>query len=176
MIRTALFLMALTLVVTACNQNNQFGTSGDCCPTVAGKDGGGKQYGSYQEARDVFTRQSKDGVLTATLKDASWLKYEGPAEEVMKRHRDYFEFIYTSFVVTLRVKDFTNPKAETFVLEDSTGGRVAGRPVTYEASMIPVDDRHQFTFNLAFQHQMTSDMQWVRLTRMLDGESVEWSR
>ena len=176
MSRVTLILALVTLLpLAACSQQeNRYGASGACCPTVAGGPSG-QSFGSYQAARDAFTRQSKEGVVVATMKDASWLRYEGSPEQVMEKHKDYFEYVYTSFEVVLRPKEFTNPAKETFILEDSSGVRLAGSPVKYDAAMIPVEDRHQFTFDLAFNHRVSAGVTWVRLTRALDGETVEWT-
>lgn len=171
-------VFALALAVAASwgctTPQNPYGASGACCPTVAGGPSNSR-FQNYRAARDAFTRQSKEGVLVATMKDASWLRYEGSPDDVMEKHKDYFEFVYTSFEVVLRPKEFTNPVKETFILEDSSGVRLSGSPVTYEASMIPVEDRHQFTFDLAFNHRVSTGVTWIRLTRAFDGETVEWT-
>ena len=31
-----------------------------------------------------------------------------------------------------------------------------------------------FTFSMSFKHTLTSDLTWIRLTRQLDGSTVEW--
>lgn len=170
----AVLALAVAALGACSTPKNPYGASGACCPTVAGGPSV-TRFQSYQAARDAFTRQSQEGVLIATMKDASWLRYQGSPEQVMEKHKDYFEFVYTSFEVVLRPKDFTNPVKETFILEDSSGVRLSGSPVTYDAAMIPVEDRHQFTFDLAFNHRVSAGVSWIRLTRALDGESVEWT-
>jgi hypothetical protein len=37
-----------------------------------------------------------------------------------------------------------------------------------------VDDRYFSSFQLSFQHMITADLQWIRLTRTCDGSTVEW--
>ena len=176
MFRIAPILALVCLIVTpACNNKGpDFRSSGACCPTVSGGPQG-QAFAGYGAARDAFTRTSSGGILTATLKDSAWIKYEGSPEQVMEKHKDYFQFVYTSFEVMLRPKEFTNPSHETFVLEDSSGVRLSGSPIKYEAAMIPVDDSHQFMFDLAFNHRVSADLTWIRLTRALDGETVEWT-
>ncbi|MFV1959769.1 MAG: hypothetical protein ACC662_10200, partial [Planctomycetota bacterium] len=117
--------------------------SGAVLPTAAGRPP--VTFASAAEARRAFTRSS--GTLTATLEDAAWLRYEGSPEEVTKRYRAYFDYGYTTFVVETRSSDFANPTQETFVLEDSAGNRVSGRPTAYEGSPVLVGERYFTTFS-----------------------------
>lgn len=169
-----LLLLIVALATAACNSNDDGPpATGQVTPTVAG---GAPSPGftDYQTAREAFTRGSPDGVVIATLEDAAWLRYEGPAEEVEKNHRAYFEYGYTTFKVILRAREFTRPTGETFLLEDSQGARVSARPLSFRGNMTTVGDRWQYEFDLAFQHTITKDTQWIRLTRVADRESVEW--
>ena len=171
-----LWILLLLPCVAACSGVKGGNTStcpstGVCQPTCNGQVA---QFGTYDEARKAFSRSSPDGVLNATLEDVSWLRFEGDPDTVEKNHRAYFEYGYTTFQVTLRARDFTRPTAETFILEDGRGARIAGSPIAYKGGMQTVDDRWQFTFELSFQHALGSDCQWIKLTRALDGESVEW--
>ena len=171
-----LWILLLLPCLVACQGNEAKGPSakGSCVPTCAG----GAQapaFSSYQAGREAFTRMSPGGVLTATLEDAIWLRFEGDPATVQKAHRAYFDYGYTTFQVILRAKEFSQPTLEAFVLEDSTGARIAGKPLTYQGNMKTVDDRWQYAFNLSFDHTISKNVRWLRLSRMRDGESVEWS-
>jgi hypothetical protein len=174
----ALWIFTLLPLLAACSGVKSGNTStssskGACTPTCEG--GSIAQFEDYQAARAAFSRSSADGVLNAALEDVAWLRYEGDADTVEKNHRAYFEYGYTTFQVTLRAHDFTRPTDETFILEDGRGARIAGKPISYQGGMQTVEDRWQFTFDLSFQHALGSDCQWIRLTRAVDGESIEWS-
>ena len=95
----------------------------------------------------------------------------GPHEAV----RAYFDYGYTTFSVVLRAKEYTRPTSEVYLLEDDAGARVQSKPVTFEGSMQLTGDRWEFRFELSFQHAISKDTKWLRLTRVKDGESVEWS-
>lgn len=167
-------LALAVLLVAACNSNNDGPpATGQVTPTVAGG-AATATFPGYQEAKAAFTRGSKDGVVIATLEDAAWLRYEGPAEQVEQNHRAYFEYGYTTFNVVLRAREFTRPTTETFLLEDSSGARVSARPVSFKGNLVTVDDRWQYEFDLAFRHTITKDIAWLKLTRVADGETVEW--
>jgi hypothetical protein len=125
------------------------------------------------QAREAFTRRG--GSVTAVLEDASWLRFEGDPATVEASHPAYFEYGYTTFLVELRSEAFSQPTAETFMLEDSTGKRLSGRPLSYEGAQVLVDDRFFSTFSLSFQHVISADVRWIRLTRVLDGSTVEWT-
>ena len=170
----ALATAALFACLPAC-QSGPKGppATGQVTPTVAGG-APTATYDGYQAAKEAFTRGSKDGVLIATLEDAAWLRFEGPPDEVEANHRAYFEYGYTAFAVVLRARDFTRPTTETFLLEDSSGARVSARPHSFKGNMTMVDDRWQYDFDLAFRHTITKDTQWIKLTRVSDGEFVEW--
>jgi hypothetical protein len=146
--------------------------TGTCAPTCGGR--APAAFEDYRKAKAAFTRSSRDGVLNATLEDVAWLRFEGSPDEVEKNHRAYFEYGYTSFQVTLRAHEFTRPTDESFVLQDGRGARIVGKPISFQGGMQTVDDRWQFTFELSFQHALGTDCQWIKLTRVLDGESVEW--
>jgi hypothetical protein len=147
--------------------------SGAVQPTVAGG-AAAPSYASYADARRAFTRRSADEVLEATLEDAAWLRFEGTPEQVQRAHRAYFEFGYTSFHVVLRAKKFTRPTHEKFVLEDSNGARATSSPVTFQGNLTLVKDRWEYAFDLSFQHTITKDTRWVKLTRVDGGSSVRW--
>ena len=146
---------------------------GPVAPTVAGG-GEGATFADYQAGRKAFTRRSESEILEATLEDASWLRFEGSAEDVQARHRAYFEYGYTSFQIVLRAKEFTRPTDEIFILEDSQGARASNKPVSFQGNLTLVQDRWQYTFDLSFQHTITSDTQWLKLTRAVDGSFVQW--
>lgn len=171
----ALPMLAAGLLLTACSSGSepQYNPAGAATPTVAG--GPAPTYDGYQSARDSFTRQSEDGSITAVLEDSAWLKYEGSAEEVMADHRAYFEFGYTTFNVRLLSIQFTRPTEEVFVLEDSTGARLTGKPRTFSSPMALTDKSYMYEFALSFQHVISKDVKWIRLTRLVTGASVEWS-
>lgn len=169
-----LVLIAALGPLAACSSGEPLAQpTGDCAPTCAGRPVA--EFAGYQEARDAFTRQSGDEVLLATLEDAAWLKYEGTPDEVAEKHKAYFDYGYTTFDVVLRAKEFTQPTREVFLLEDSNGKRVSGKPLTYKGQMQRVGDRWMYTFSLSFQHTITSDIRWIKLTRMKDGVFVEWT-
>ena len=173
----ALWILALLPCLAACSGIKMGNTStaaatGSCQPTCGG--GPVAQFESYDKARQAFTRSSPDGVLNATLEDVAWLRFEGDPDTVERNHRAYFEYGYTTFQVMLRAREFTRPTDETFILQDGRGARIVGSPIAYKGGMQTVDDRWQFTFELSFQHALGTDCQWIKLTRMLDGESVEW--
>ncbi len=108
------------------------------------------------------------------MEDTSWLKFEGDPDTVQKNHSAYFEYGYTTFQVVLRSRDFTRPTMEAFMLEDGRGARIAGKPISFTGGMRPVNDRWQYTFDLSVNHALGRDVKWVKLTRVSDGESVEW--
>ncbi len=171
-----LLLLALAVgSLVACNSTNEGPpATGAVAPTVAGG-APTASYAGYQDAKLAFTRQSADGIVIATLEDSSWLRFEGPAEQVQANHKAYFEYGYTTFGVTLRARSFTRPTTEQFLLEDSTGARVSSRPVTFKGNLVTVDDRWQYDFDLSFRHTITRDVTWLKLTRISDGEFVEWT-
>lgn len=168
----AALLLVTASALAGCQSSSPYLPKGPCQPTCAGRDGGG--YAAFDEAHKAFTRSTKDGVLTATLEDVAWLRFEGSEDELVKKHRAYFEQGYTTFNVVLRTKDFTQPTAETFVLEDSRGARLTGKPVTYQAGMGMEQERFANRFSISFRHAITSDLAWVRLTRAADGGTLEW--
>ena len=173
---TALCLLVLVGGLAACQSGggeDLLPPTGGVAPTVAGESPA--HYPNLGEARRAFTRQDKEGMFTAVLQDAAWLRFLGTPDEVEADHRAYFDQGYTTFDVTLSVDAFTKPTAETFVLEDSAGRRVVGKPVTYKSQMGTQSGRFNFQFELAFQHAINRDTQWVRLVRQADGASLEWS-
>lgn len=173
MLRAAPCLLFLALLGACQNGGERLAeTSGACAPTCAGRECA--SFTNYAEAREAFTRQSKEQVILATLEDAAWLKFEGLPDEVAEKHKAYFDYGYTTFEVVLRAKKFSQPTKEVFVLEDSAGKRVQSKPLTYRGALKRVDDRWMYTFSISFRHTITSDTQWLKLTRMNDGEFVEW--
>jgi len=169
-----LWILGLLLIGTGCT-GSEGGppASGAATPTVAG--GAAPVYADYASAREAFTRRSEDEVLGATLEDASWLRFEGDPDTVQQKHRAYFDYGYTSFQVVLRSKEYTRPTEEVFLLEDDAGARVEGKPVTFAGNLKPVRDRWEFRFDLSFQHAITRDTKWLRLTRVRDATKVEWT-
>jgi len=125
-------------------------------------------------ARDAFTRQAADGTVTATLQDAAWLRFAGPPEEVEQRYRAYFLEGYTTFDVVLVTEQLGKPTDETFLLEDSAGRRAVSRPVRYEGQMGSGRGGFASQFELSFQHAITQDTRWLRLTRQSTGTTMEW--
>jgi hypothetical protein len=167
-------LLAAVLLLAACQGDGARPAAvGSSSPTVAG--GTPVSFSSYAEGRAAFTRASDNEVLTATLEDAAWLRLEGDAASVARAHRAYFEYGYTSFQVVLQPEQFSQPTKETFLLEDSKGGRVQSKPVSYQSTMAKARNRYHYTFDLSFQHALTADLRWVRLTREADGSSVTWN-
>ncbi len=172
--RTAMTCLIVLTVLGGCQSGGEqiAQPTGYCQPTCAGR--ACAEFADYETAREAFTRQSKDKVLLASLEDASWLRFEGTPDEVAEKHKAYFDYGYTTFAVVLRAKEFSQPTKEVFLLEDSTGKRVTGKPLTYRGALQRVDDRWTYTFSISFQHTITSEIQWLKLTRMADGEFVEW--
>ncbi len=146
--------------------------TGAVTPTVAGAPEA--DYADLTQAKAAFSRTG--GTLTATLEDASWIRLEGDQATAPARHRAYFDYGYTSFEVTLRSLRFTQPTAEEFRLEDSAGARLSSRPISYEGAM-KLEENQWWTnrFSLSFPHTLTSQVRWIRLTRVSDGSQVEWS-
>jgi hypothetical protein len=161
------------LALAGCQSPSKTAYTGACQPTVEGCSGG--SYAGRDAARKAFTRITPDGSLTATLEDVAWLRYEGVEEEVVQKHRAYFDQGYTTFEVTLFTKDFTQPTAETFTLEDSSGARLTAKPVTYSGNMGLENERYAARFSISFRHAITRDLTWVKLTRLAGGESLEWT-
>lgn len=141
-------------------------------PTVAGR--APVAWGDASTARDAFTRQDPKEILTATLQDASWLRFEGPPAEVEERYRAYFLEGYTTFDVVLVTEEFGKPTEESFLLEDSAGRRAVSRPVRYDGQMGSGRGGFASRFELSFQHAITQDTRWIRLTRQIDGTTLEW--
>jgi hypothetical protein len=170
--RRGAILLVLGSVLSAC-QGGREGPlpGGSVAPTVAGTVP--SCFANGQEAMVAFTRRA--GSLTATLEDAAWLRFTGSPEEVEQRHRAYFDYGYTTFQVELRSEDFVQPTRETFLLEDSRGQRVSGCPLEFTTSPTLVDNRYFSAFALSFQHVITADLCWLRLTRTRDGSTVEWT-
>lgn len=160
--------------VAACQSGPSYAPKAPCAPTCAGGSGA-SAYGGFEEARRAFTRSTKDSAFTATLEDVAWLRFEGDEETTVKQHRAYFEQGYTTFQIVLRTKDFTQPTGESFVLEDSSGARQSGRPVTYQGSMGQEQEKYAARFSVSFRHAITSELAWVRLTRAADGGTLEWT-
>lgn len=171
---SAVLVVLLLAAATGC-QNRPPGEGvpgGDVSPTVAG--GPEASFASFQEAKLAFTRSA--GTLTATLEDAAWIRLEPNPAQAEQRHRAYFEFGYTSFEVTIRSLRFTQPTAEEFLLEDSLGGRLTSKPISYEGAM-RLEENQWWTnrFSVSFAHTLTADVRWIRLTRVSDGSQVEWA-
>lgn len=169
--RDLLVLLLLSLVAPACQSGSSAPPpSGVILPTVAGVVPA--SFGSLTEGRAAFTRSC--GSLTVTLEDSSWLRFEGDAATVEAAHRAYFEYGYTTFQVELRSKCFTQPTGEVFLLQDSMGRSIPGQPLVFQGAPVLVDDRYFSRFDLSFQHVLTRDLTWIRLTRQADGSAVEW--
>jgi hypothetical protein len=171
MSRLALLACVVLAACAACARSGGPAATGVCVPTRPG--GAPAAYADARAAREAFTRRDGDGTLEAVLEDAAWLRHEGTPEQVEQAHRAYFEHGYTSFQVVLRSKEFTQPTAEGFVLEDDRGARVRARPLAYRSRMGLEDGRFVTEFELSFQHAL-GGARWVRLTRERDGARVEW--
>lgn len=172
---TPVVTVALVLTFAAGCQGDgpDFRSTGVATPTVAG--GPEPSYANYDEARLAFTRTGTDGVLTATLEDAAWIRFEGDPEGALQRHRSYFDGVATVFEVVFRPKDYVRIPEEVFILEDSAGRRMTAKPKRYEGEMKLVDDRFHFTFDLKFAHAVTAELKWLRLTHESSRESIEWT-
>lgn len=159
------------LVLPACQGNQpKYLPSGDVAPTVAGAQAAA--YADAAAAKKAFTREQ--GSVTATLHDAAWLRFLGSPEEVEKAYPAYFEYGYTTFDVELRAEGFTQATNETFLLEDGLGARLTSRPLRYEGARELVDNKWFSVFQVSFQHSLTREVPWIRLTRVADGSAVEW--
>lgn len=159
-------------VLSGCSSTPPYACGGECVPTVEGATG--KGYGDYQVARRAFSRSDKDGSFIAVMEDVSWLRFEGEEQAVLEKHRAYFEQGYTTFGITLLTKDFTQPTHETFVLTDSKGARLVGKPVGYQSGMGQESERFAARFQVSFRHAVTREVGWVKLTRVADGAELEW--
>ena len=159
-------------VLSGCSSTPPYACGGECVPTVEGATG--KGYGDYQVARRAFSRSDKDGSFIAVMEDVAWLRFEGEEQAVLEKHRAYFEQGYTTFEITLLTKDFTQPTHETFVLTDSKGARLVGKPVGYQSGMGQENERFAARFQVSFRHAVTREVGWVKLTRVADGAELEW--
>jgi hypothetical protein len=171
--RQALFLVVLLLASCQSGGGGPAPT-GAVLPTVAGRPP--VSYPSGAEARRAFTRSA--GSLTATLEDSAWLRFEGDAATVAQKHRAYFDYGYTTFKVVLSHNEFVQPTSECFVLQDSAGARMTGKPVSYDGSQrLDQDGRYTSSFSLSFPHMLTRDLKWIRLSwpAAQNGSSVEWT-
>ena len=169
-------LLVACLALGACQSRVQGpGATGAVAPTVAGRDVAA--FDGAAAARDAFTRRTEDESFTATLEDAAWLRYQGPPAEIEKKHRAYFEEGYTTFQVNLLTDRFTQPSKETFVLEDSSGRRITSTPITYKSALGGMSGAYSFNylFSVSFQHSISAQTEWIRLTRQADNQSLEWS-
>ncbi len=163
------------LAMSACQTQpagNKIPQRASVLPTVAGR--ASPNYSSAVDARDAYTRQSENGSLVAILEDAAWLRYEGTPEQVESKHKSYFKDGYTTFQVVMNPDEFTQPNKEVFILEDSSGRRFRGNPVTYKSAMEWHDRKYRFEFQLSFQHAVSADTRWIKLTREADGSTVRW--
>ncbi len=160
-------------VLPGCNSSKPpYLCSGECVPTVEGAPSTG--YANYEEGRAAFSRSDKEGSFIAVLEDVAWLRFEGEESAILEKHRAYFEQGYTTFEVTLLTKDFTQPTNETFVLTDSKGARLVGKPVGYQGSMGQENERFAARFQVSFRHAVTREIGWVKLVRVADGAELEW--
>jgi len=170
--RTLLVLVLLAVAGVACQgSKTPYAPQGDVLPTVAGR--APMTFDCLEAARTAFTRAC--GSLTAVLHDAAWLRHMGDPATVEEQYRAYFDCGYTTFSVELKSECFTKPTQEVFLLEDSCGGRYEGRPLKYEGSPVLVDNCYFSTFDLSFQHVLSAQLAWIRLTRVADGASVTWN-
>ena len=167
-------LAVLVLVIGGC-QNAPKGPAqrGAVLPTVAGRNVA--EFDDSVSARKAFTRSDEDGVFTAILDDSAWLRFEGAPAEVEKSHRAYFVEGYTTFQIELSTDSFTQPTRESYMLEDSSGRRVSSKPVTYRSAMASGRSQFTYVFSVSFQHAITADTHWIRLTRQADDQTLEWS-
>lgn len=169
----ALLAALLSLVLAGCSSSAKGQAYGPCVPTVA--EGPASSYADAASARAAFMRVDEAGEVEAVLEDVAWLRYEGDEESVVRKHRAYFEQGYTTFVVTLRTRDFTQPTAEQFLLTDSQGTTLPGRPLTYAGTMGQEGERFAARFSLSFRHVITREVGWVRLKRLASGSEMVWT-
>jgi len=165
--------LAGLLVLAACQGSGQVAPpTGAVLPTVAGAPG--MTFKNGAEARRAFTRAS--GSLIATLEDSAWLRFEGEPQTVAREHRAYFDYGYTTFDVEINHNEFVQPTSEVFILEDSCGARLTGKPTCYNGSPTLKNGKYVTTFSLSFQHVLHRGIQWIRLSwpRPQNGSSVEW--
>lgn len=171
-----LFVPALALALGCtggCSQSAALRPAGPTAPTVAGR--APPDFSDAAAARAAFTRVDDDTVVTATLEDVAWLRFEGTPEEVEKAHPAYFLDGATTFDVLLRTETFVQPTSETWVLEDGAGRRVVTRPTRYQGTMGREDRRFVARFTLVFDHGITQDTRFLRLIRPADGTTLEWT-
>lgn len=169
--RRLLTLLCLLVLIGCTSGRRGPPQEGFVQPTVAGMEP--MTFESLEAGRMAFTRVG--GSLTAVLEDSAWLMFEGEPRIVEQNHRAYFEYGYTAFVIELRSETYTNPTTETFVLEDNLGRRIPGSPICFQGAPQLVDDRYYSSFALAFQHMITREVEWIRLTRPADGSFVLWN-
>lgn len=172
LLRAGLALAAL-LAAAGCSSGPSGLSSGACAPTVEGA--AVPEYADARAARQAFARADEAGEMEAVLEDVAWLRHEGDEETVLRAHRAYFEQGYTTFVVTLRTKEFTQPTAEQFLLTDSRGATLPGRPLTYAGTMGQEGERFAARFSLSFRHVITREVGWVRLKRLATGSELTWT-
>lgn len=170
--RGALALLA-SVLLAGCTSSSGGVATGACAPTVEGVSP--QDYPDARAAREAFTRVDTSGEMEAVLEDVAWLRHEGDEETVIRKHRAYFEQGYTTFVVTLRTKEFVQPTAEQFLLTDSRGATLPGRPLTYAGTMGQEAERFAARFSLSFRHVITRDVGWLRLKRLSTGAELVWN-
>jgi hypothetical protein len=163
---------ALAGGLAACSSAPSAAPAGQCRPTVQGVAPEG--FATAQAAVAAFARSSPDGAFRAVLEDVAWLRFEGDEEAVIKKHRAYFEQGYTTFSVTLMTKGFVQPTGEVFLLTDSLGAHLTGKPITYASTMGQEEERFAARFQVSFHHAISRDVEWVRLKRQADGHELEW--
>jgi hypothetical protein len=162
---------ALLLLAPGCTRGTVYSRQGALQPTVAGR--APATYTSLEQAKAAFSRSQ--GAMTAILEDAAWIRLEGSPEEAAQRHPAYFEGL-TTFRVQVATDQIVRPTQETFLLEDSTGGRVVSKPETFKTDLGEGFGPRVLTeFTLTFPHTLSSEMRWIRLTREgPGGGTVSW--
>jgi hypothetical protein len=163
------FLVVLALV--GCTTGRAFSRTGALQPTVAGRPP--VAYGSLEEAKAAFSRSN--GPMTALLEDAAWIRLEGDPAAAAERHSAYFEGL-TTIQIQLATDFIARPTLETFVLEDSTGARVTGQPLSFKGDVGKGFGPRILTYcTITFDHSLTAQARWLRLTREGEGGGqVEW--
>jgi hypothetical protein len=161
----------LGLAAPACTRGTVYSRSGALQPTVAGRPAAA--FASLAEARAAFSRSQ--GAMTATLKDAAWIRLEPDPQGAAGRHPSYFEGL-TTFEVQVATDEIVRPTQEGYVLEDSTGGRVTATPERFKTDLGEGFGPRVLTeFTITFPHTLSREMRWIRLTREgPGGGTVTW--
>ena len=161
----------LALGAAGCTRGTVYSRSGTLQPTVAGRPAA--TFTTLEQAKAAFSRSQ--GAMTATLEDAAWIRLEPDAPGAAKRHPHYFEGL-TTFQIQVATDQIVRPTQENYVLEDSTGNRVASTPALFKTDLGEGFGPRVLTeFTVTFQHTLSREMRWIRLTREgVGGGTVTW--